>query len=865
MAQIPPSPSDPLYERAAARAENLAGLARVSSLITSATGTREVLEAVTRAAIALLGAKSAWVLIDDPAAGHLRVAESHSDPGTRFRPSLSFEMPHGRGLAGAAHATHAPIFVEDIAADPRWLNPGSPEAGDLHAYAGLPLVARGRAIGVLCILFGERRVLRDDERELMSLLADQAAVAMDNARLLQETERRRRTAEALADVARLIAQSLDTTEVAARITESVRSLLGVTNTALFRFRPATNDLESLSLVGDHGPTGGQPIVYPVGAGAAGLAVQDKRSLVTSDLLNDPRIPQPPEQRARMERAPFRAILAVPLLVQTRVVGALVLGDRVGRKFTDEEVETVEAFADRAAVALDAARLYAEVRDARDFLQSIAESSVDAIVTTDVAGLITYWSPGAQETFGYPASEVLGRPVSDFNAGGVEETRGVMERLQTEGRMRDYEAVIRARDGRDLTVSASFSLLRDTTGAITGTVAVVKDVTERKMLEESLRQAQKMDAVGRLAGGIAHDFNNLMTVAIGRSEMLLAKLRADDPIRRDVELLRKTSARAAQLTRQLLAFSRKQVLQPKVLDLNTVVEDLTPMLQRLIGETIDLRSALSPGLGRVQADPGQLEQVLVNLAVNSRDAMAQGGTLVFETANVVLDDLFVRKHPGVSPGPHVMLAVRDTGTGMDAAIQARVFEPFFTTKEQGKGTGLGLSMVYGIVQQSGGSIWVSSEVGHGTTFEIYFPRVDQAPEPADEEPAIHGMPGGTETVLVVEDEPELREIVRETLEARGYTVLEAGHGAEALDVATRHTGPIHLLLTDVVMPTMNGADLARALSPQRPGMAVLFVSGYTDDAISRHGVLEPGVAFLEKPFNPGELAHRVREVLDARPR
>ncbi|HUG36028.1 MAG TPA: GAF domain-containing protein, partial [Candidatus Limnocylindrales bacterium] len=531
-------------ERAAARAENLAVLARVSGLITSVTDPREVLEAVTRAAIALLGAKSAWVLVDDPEAGRLRLAASHSDLDTRFRPTLSFEMPHGRGLAGAAHATRAPIFVEDIAEDPGWLNPGSPEARDLHAYAALPLVARGRAIGVLCILFEERRIFHDEERELMSLLADQAAVAMDNARLLQETERRRRTAEALADVARLITQSLDTAEVAARITESVRSLLGVTNTALFRFRPATNDLESLSLVGDHGPTGGQPIVYPVGSGAAGLAVQDKRSVVTSDLLNDPGIPQPPEQRARMERAHFRAIIAVPLLVQGRVVGALVLGDRVGRQFTAEEVGIVEAFADRAAVALDTARLYAEVRDARDFLQSIAESSVDAIVTTDVAGRITYWSPGAQETFGYPASEVLGRPVSDFNAGGVEETRGVLERLQTEGRLRDYEAVIRARDGRDLTVSASFSLLRDAAGAITGTVAVVKDVTERKTLEESLRQAQKMEAVGRLAGGIAHDFNNLMTVAIGRSELLPARPRADDPKRRDVALLRKTAGRAA---------------------------------------------------------------------------------------------------------------------------------------------------------------------------------------------------------------------------------------------------------------------------------------------------------------------------------
>jgi PAS domain S-box-containing protein len=849
-----------LYERAAGRAEKLAVLARVSSLIASATGSDRVLESVARAAISLLAAEVAGVVVDDPAAGVLRVG-AHYRTGVEAPCDIHpNEIPHGQGVAAVVFDTRAPVFIEDVATEPRWVDRTWTQEQGLHAYAALPLVARDRVIGVLSIFFVESRAFSDEERELMGLLADQAAIAIDNARLLHETERQRRTAQALADLARLMAQSLDTAEVSARITASVQSLLGVTNTALFRYRPASKDLESLSLIGDHGPTDGKPIVYPLGFGAAGLAVQERRSVVTSDLLADPRIPQPAEQRARMEQAPFRAILAVPLLVPGRVVGALVLGDRVGRRFTDDEVQTVEAFADRAAVGLEAARLYAEVRDARDFLQSIAESSPDAIVTTDVHGRVTYWSPGAEETLGYPAREVLGRRTADLYVDGEAEARAVMARLRAEGRLRDYEMVIRARDGRAVTVSSSMALLRDTSGTITGTVGVVKDVTEKKMLEASFRQSQKMEAVGLLAGGIAHDFNNLMTVVIGRSELLLARLRAEDPVRRDIELFRKTATRAAELTRQLLAFSRKQVLQPKVLDLNTVVANLEPMLRRLIGEDVELRAVLAPGLGRVKADPGQVEQVLVNLAVNARDAMPRGGKLTIETGDVVLDDAYARKHPGMSAGPHVMLAVSDTGAGMDEATQARVFEPFFTTKEPGKGTGLGLSTVYGIVKQSGGSIWVYSEVGAGTAFKVYLPRLDGVTEPAVQRARPARAEGGSETILLVEDEEELREVARETLEVFGYVVLEAGNGADALRMAERHPGPIHLLLTDVVMPAMNGAELVRRLMPTRPEMAVLFVSGYTDDAIVHHGVLEPGTAFLEKPFSPDQLVRRVREVL-----
>ena len=415
---------------------------------------------------------------------------------------------------------------------------------------------------------------------------------------------------------------------------------------------------------------------------------------------------------------------------------------------------------------------------------------------------------------------------------------------------------------------TFPLLDMSSGQMKGVVEYVRDITERQQAEEAmrrseeqLRQAVKMEAVGRLAGGVAHDFNNILTGITGYSELLLMNLNDQDPLRHDVEEIKNAADRAASLTRQLLAFSRKQMLKMQPLDLNVVVANMDRMLKRIIGEDIDLVTIAGPGQATVKADPGQMEQVILNLAVNARDAMPQGGKLTIETARLELDASYARQHLEVHPGPYVMLAISDTGLGLDQETQAHIFEPFFTTKGPGQGTGLGLSTVYGIIKQSGGYIYVYSEPGQGTTFKIYLPRLKD--EVALAQPGEPGAPSrpGMETILLVEDEEIVRQVARRILERNGYTVKEAGLGTEALLLSKHNSGPIHLLLTDVVMPEMSGRELAELLTQQRPGIKVLYMSGHTENAIVHHGVLEQGIAFIQKPFKHDLLLQKVREVLD----
>jgi two-component system cell cycle sensor histidine kinase/response regulator CckA len=503
-----------------------------------------------------------------------------------------------------------------------------------------------------------------------------------------------------------------------------------------------------------------------------------------------------------------------------------------------------------------------LRESEKRLHAILDNSPALIFLKDPEGRYLYVNPQFGRVTTLAPEQILGKTDDEIfpRAQAAAFRANDLKVLQT-GAALEFEEAGQYLDGLHTSIVAKFPL-RNTEGTVYAICGIATDITDRKSLEEQLRQSQKMEAVGQLAAGMAHDINNMLTVINGYSELMLRSLPGGDPHRATVEQIRRAGERTATLTRQLLAFSRQQVLQPKVLDLNAVVANMETMLHRVIGEDFDLLTILSPGLATVQADPGQIEQILLNLVVNARDAMPAGGRLAIETADVVLDTDYARRHVAVTPGRYVMLAVSDNGCGMDAATQARIFEPFFTTKEKGKGTGLGLSMVYGIVKQSGGHIQVYSEPGRGTSFRIYLPRTEGVVEAVEPERAQEPLHPGSETILLVEDEAGVRNLAKAVLQTQGYTVLDAAQGDAALRLVGQHEGLIHLMVTDMVMPEMSGRELAERLKPLRPNMKVLVMSGYTDKAMLHHGELDPGMAFLQKPFTPQTLASKVREVLDA---
>jgi PAS domain S-box-containing protein len=500
------------------------------------------------------------------------------------------------------------------------------------------------------------------------------------------------------------------------------------------------------------------------------------------------------------------------------------------------------------------------------LQHILAASPSAIYSLRVEGkalVPLWWSETISRLLGYTVAESLEPDLWDLAVHPQDREQAQASKADLFGQgycVSEYR--FRHKDGSYRWIRDEKRLLRDKAGRPAEVVGSWNDITDRKALEEQYRQAQKMEAVGRLAGGVAHDFNNLLTVINGYGQLLLERLPADDPSRELIREMVGAGGRAASLTRQLLAFSRKTILEPKVLDLKTVVADVEKMLHRIIGEDIQLTTVADPELGAVKADPSHIEQLLLNLVINARDAMPTGGQLTIEVANVELDESYVREHAEAQRGPHVLLAVTDTGCGMDATTAAQIWEPFFTTKGE-KGTGLGLATVYGIVKQSGGHTAVYSEVGHGTTFKVYLPRIPERPRSSVSHHGMPEMPRGSETVLLVEDEEGVRALARHVLAGCGYTVLEAHDGGEAVRIAGGHTGRIDLLVTDVVMPRMGGREVAARLATLQPGIKILFLSGYTDDAVVRHGILEAEVAFLHKPFSITSLAGKVREVLDSR--
>jgi PAS domain S-box-containing protein len=484
------------------------------------------------------------------------------------------------------------------------------------------------------------------------------------------------------------------------------------------------------------------------------------------------------------------------------------------------------------------------------------------VVVDPAGVITFCNDALLALTGWTREELVGRDWFDMLV--PEQSRRAsraryLDLVRSDAVPKHLELPLVTKSGAQRLVAWDSTMLRAVDGGVRGAASLGRDVTEQRELEDQLRQAQKMESVGRLAGGVAHDFNNLLTGICGYTDLMLQELRPEDPLHATAKEILAAGERASRLVRQLLAFSRKQVLQPSVIDLSGLLRERENMLRRVIGEDVELHTALA-ALRQVKADPLQLEQVVLNLVINARDAMPTGGELTLETADVTLDEAYAKQHPAVHAGEYVLLAITDTGHGMDAETMAHIFEPFYTTKEKGKGTGLGLSTVYGIVRQSGGWIWVYSEVGRGTTFKVYLP-IEVAAGPATRPEPATPIPRGTETVLVVEDEVIVRGMISAALSGRGYRVLVAADGASARRVCEEHGGEIHLLLADVVLPRGSGRDLARELVASRPGMRVIFMSGYTESSIIHHGVLEEGLEFLAKPFSPDGLARTIRAVLD----
>jgi PAS domain S-box-containing protein len=867
-----------LLDRERTRLEETRALAGIGRLLSERLEPDVVGLRIAESLRSLLAGGSAVVyrLDSDSQSLHALAVSRAADPSSGWR---QVREPSS-GAVGLAIRERRTIATPDVLADPR-IHTGADlrrhlEQASDRAILAVPLLTQDRLIGVLAVRNATGSVFDARAVQMAEALADQAALTLENARLFAEEEHRRREAEILAELARTIGGTLDLETVLRRVTEAAQELCRSDGAVIGLRVPGAESVRLRYWTANWYDTLADTCIEPR-RGLGGLVLAEGRPMRTSDYLRDPRIGEGYQER--IQRLGIHAQMAVPVLIDDRVEGLLYVDNRSARAFTDQEEAILARLAAQAALAIRNAQLFADeqvargtaerlvraLRESQERFQFVSRATNDAVWDWDLVSDGLWWNEGIQTLFGYTEEQIGPDITWWYELVHPEDRERVVTDIHAAIERGDasWSAEYRCRraDGSYAQVYDRGYVLRDAEGRGIRMIGAMMDVTQRKQLEDELRQAQKMEAVGRLAGGVAHDFNNLLTVITGRSAILLGRLKADDPLRRSVEQIQKTADRAAGLTRQLLAFSRKQVLQRKDLDLNTMVEEVSAMLRRLIGEDVELLLTLGPNAGHVNADPGQLEQVLMNLAVNSRDAMPSGGTLGVETDCVQVEAAPPDRPEALPPGPYAVLRVMDTGVGMDAATQARIFEPFFTTKEPGKGTGLGLSMVHGVVRQHGGAVQVRSAVGGGTTFEIYLPQVATPVEPARIAETAGRETAGRETILLAEDEDDVRALTREVLERQGYRVLEASDGLQALRLYEAEGDRIDLVLSDVVMPRMSGREMVDRVRAIRPDMRVLYMSGYTEDAIVRHGVRDASAVLLGKPFAPADLLAKIREVLD----
>ena len=902
-------------QRARRSAESLAEVERLISSESLDLG--RLGSAIVESIVRLCDARAAALFRVEPGSGDLQMLAA---AGVSMR--FNRRLPRGTEIAGLAVRDRQPVWTTDVLNDPRiTLDPELQAQIELslsyRAVLAVPLVARDRVIGALSVGDRAGRLFREEEITLVQRFSAQAAVAMENAGLYREARERLRHTETLVSISHDISSTLDFAELLRRTTRAMTHVLGADFGGAWRLNPEGDRFV---------PVAGYRIPGDVRAGlmATSLSAQAEladvaagltEALYSTDSEHDPRL----AGYVWMQVLPHKSVVLVPARLRGHTLGGVFVAWAQERhEFTEEERRLVDGIAQTAAVGLAnvelseeraqyEARLETLLRTGQELtriqpVETVLDRIADACRRLFDSPSVRFWQVEGDSlqvigTAGEPVDVSPRLKMGQGLAGTVAASGEPLMVLDpaTDGRATFGEAIRRAGVRAWLGVpvkreeavvgalsiwskrESGFSIQDQAIATAFATQAATalenarlyqetrQAYDELRLTKDQLTQSQKMEAIGQLAGGIAHDFNNLLTIIIGRLQLLRQSLSSSSSLGEELAVVEKAGFRAATLTRQLLAFSRKQILQPKVLDLNGVVSEVVPMLKRLIGEDVEFTTRLDPALGRINADPGQLEQVLMNLAVNARDAMPAGGRLTIETANVELDAAFTTRHLGSSPGHHAMLVVSDTGIGMSRETQPRIFEPFFTTKEVGKGTGLGLATVYGIVKQHQGYICVESKLGLGTTFRIYLPRVAAPAEPLPASAAAGRPAGGKETVLLVEDEMEVRDVARAMLEMIGYTVLEAQDVDDALRIAERRATPLDLLLSDVVMPRMTGPELAGRISETHPEARVLYMSGYPDAAISHHGALKAGVSLLHKPFTPDSLARMVREVLSASPR